>query len=163
MKLSNALNVLGEVLVVSLKSLTLRVGLFIAVLFLVPWFLSLGTYFSGYAHFEDDEHDIILNAKSGFYKTIHSYEGQVYRVHRGIYASLGDSLYFFSLDGDYEEGLDPEFAAKVVASDLENYFRGLTHVYVAEKNGNMVGLLQKDDIKKTFDQVVIQGRIKVWD
>ncbi|CAK1739968.1 hypothetical protein [Vibrio crassostreae] len=148
---------------VSLKSLSLRVGLFIVVLFLVPWFLSLGTYFSGYAHFEDDDHDIILNAKSGFYKTIHSYEGQVYRVHRGIYASLGDSLYFFSLDGDYEADLDPEFAAKVVASDLENYFRGLTHVGIVEKEGRTIGLLQKDNIKKKFDQVVIQGRLKVWD
>ena len=148
---------------VSLKSLGLRIGIFIVVLFLVPWFLSLGTYFSGYAHFEDDEHDIILNAKSGIYKTIHSYEGQVYRVHRGIYASLGDSLYFFSLDGDYEMNLDPEFAAKVVASDLENYFRGLTHVRIAEQNGKVIGLLQKDDIKKKFDQVVIQGRLKVWD
>ncbi|ROR24227.1 hypothetical protein EDB67_105237 [Vibrio crassostreae] len=148
---------------VSLKSLSLRVGLFIVVLFLVPWFLSLGTYFSGYAHFEDDDHDIILNAKSGFYKTIHSFEGQVYRVHRGIYASLGDSLYFFSLDGDYEADLDPEFAAKVVASDLENYFRGLTHVGIVEKEGRTIGLLQKDNIKKKFDQVVIQGRLKVWD
>ncbi|MBY7732126.1 hypothetical protein JHW46_17435 [Vibrio splendidus] len=148
---------------VSLKSLSLRIGLFIVVLFLVPWFLSLGTYFSGYAHFEDDEHDIILNAKSGFYKTIHSYEGQVYRVHRGIYASLGDSLYFFSLDGDYEVNLEPSFAAKVVASDLENYFRGLTHVRVAEKDGKAIGLLQKDNIEKKFDQVVIQGRYKVWD
>ncbi|WP_216605557.1 hypothetical protein [Vibrio crassostreae] len=133
------------------------------VLFLVPWFLSLGTYFSGYAHFEGDDHDIILNAKSGFYKTIHSYEGQVYRVHRGIYASLGDSLYFFSLDGDYEADLDPEFATKVVASDLENYFRGLTHVGIVEKEGRTIGLLQKDNIKKKFDQVVIQGRLKVWD
>ncbi|MFA0016054.1 hypothetical protein AB4391_22295 [Vibrio lentus] len=148
---------------VSLKSLSLRIGLFIAVLFLIPWFLSLGTYFSGYAHFENDEHDIILNAKSGLYKTIHSYEGQVYRVHRGIYASLGDSLYFFSLDGDYEMNLDPDFAAKVVTNDLENYFRGLTHVRIAEKEGKVVGLLQKDDIKKKFDQVVIQGRLKVWD
>lgn len=148
---------------VSLKSLSLRIGLFIVVLFLVPWFLSLGTYFSGYAHFEDDEHDIILNAKSGFYKTIHSYEGQVYRVHRGIYASLGDSLYFFSLDGDYEVNLEPSFAAKVVASDLENYFRGLTHVRVAEKYGKAIGLLQKDNIEQKFDQVVIQGRYKVWD
>ncbi|NOH35474.1 hypothetical protein [Vibrio chagasii] len=147
---------------VNLKSLSLRIGLFIVVLFLVPWFLSLGTYFSGYAHFEDDEHDIILNAKSGFYKTIHSYEGQVYRVHRGIYASLGDSLYFFALNGDYEVNLDPEFAAKVVANDLENYFRGLTHVRIVEKDGATIGLLQKDDIKKKFDQVVIQGRLKVW-
>ncbi|CAK1871534.1 hypothetical protein FB440_12814 [Vibrio crassostreae] len=148
---------------VSLKSLSLRIGRFMVVLFLVPWFLSLGTYFSGYAHFEGDDHDIILNAKSGFYKTIHSYEGQVYRVHRGIYASLGDSLYFFSLDGDYEADLDPEFAAKVVASDLENYFRGLTHVGIVEKEGRTIGLLQKDNIKKKFDQVVIQGRLKVWD
>ena len=147
---------------VSLKSLSSRVVVFILVLFLIPWFLSLGTYFSGYVHFEDDEHEIILNAKSGLYKTIHSYEGQVYRVHRGIYASLGDSLYFFSLDGNYEMNLEPSFAAKVVASDLENYFRGLTHVRVIEKNGSMVGLLQKDKIEKKFDQVVVQGRLKAW-
>jgi hypothetical protein len=162
-KLSNALNVLGEVLVVSLKSLTLRIGLFIVVLFLVPWFLSLGTYFSGYAKFENDEHEILLNAKSGLYKTIHSYEGEVYRVHRGIYASLGDSLYFFSLTGDYVSGLDPEFAKKVIASDLDNYFRGMTHVTVQQKGDVMIGRLQKDTNHRKFDRVIVQGRLKVWD
>nr|WP_216835450.1 hypothetical protein [Vibrio aestuarianus] len=129
----------------------------------MPWFFSLGTYFSGYAHFENDEHDIILSAKSGLYKTIHSYEGQVYRVHRGIYASLGDSLYFFSLGGDYEENLDPEFVAKVVARDLENYFRGLTHIRVKQQGEHMIGLMQRDDVEEKFDLVIVQGRFKVWD
>ncbi|KAA8599357.1 hypothetical protein F0259_10605 [Vibrio cyclitrophicus] len=148
---------------VSLKSLSLRIGLFMVVLFLVPWYLSLGTYFSGYAHFEDDEHDIILNAKSGIYKTIHSYEGKVYRVHRGIYAALGDSLYFFSLTGDYVTGLDHEFAQKVVALDLENYFRGMTHIKVQQQGEHMIGLMQRDDVEEKFDRVIVQGRFKVWD
>ncbi|AYO15023.1 hypothetical protein D0812_11595 [Vibrio owensii] len=147
----------------NIKRVSLRLLVVAAVAFLLPWFFSLGTYFSGYVHFQDEDHEILLTAKSGVYKTIHSFEGQVYRVHTGIYASLGSSMYFFSLEGNYIEGLDPQFADKVIALDLSRYFRGLTHVKLAElSNGKWIGKMQKDDSELLFDEVVFNGRLVGW-
>ncbi|MFW1158679.1 hypothetical protein [Vibrio parahaemolyticus] len=148
---------------VKIKRLSLRLLFVISIAFFLPWFFSLGTYFSGYAHFQDEEHEILLTAKSGFYKTIHIFKGQVYRVHSGVYASLGQSMYFFSLDGNYIEGLDPEFAERVVALDLEKYFRGLTHVKLAKKgDGKWIGKMQRDESEYLFDEVLLNGRLVGW-
>lgn len=148
---------------VNAKKFSFRVLVIGVIAFLLPWFFSLGTYFSGYAHFQDEEHEILLTAKSGIYKTIHSFEGQVYRVHTGLYASLGSSMYFFSLDGNYIEGLDPKFAEKVVSLDLSRYFRGLTHVKLAEReDGKWIGKMQKADNEQLFDEVVLSGRLIGW-
>lgn len=145
------------------KRLSLRLLVVVGIAFFLPWFFSLGTYFSGYAHFQEEDHEILLTAKSGIYKTIHTFEGQVYRVHTGVYASLGKSMYFFSLDGKYVEGLEPTFAEKVVALDLEKYFRGLTRVKLADQSdGKWVGKMQNDDKETLFDEVIFIGRIMVW-
>lgn len=147
----------------NVKRLSFRLLVVIGIAFFLPWFFSLGTYFSGYAHFQDEDHAILINAKSGFYKVIHAYEGQAYRTHIGIYASLGSSMYFFSLDGNYIEGLDPEFAEKVISLDLSRYFRGLTHVKLAERgDGKWIGKMQKAESEHLFDEVVLNGRLVGW-
>ncbi len=147
----------------NVKRMSLRLLAVVCIAFFLPWFFSLGTYFSGYAHFQDEDHEILLTAKSGIYKTIHSFEGQVYRVHTGLYASLGSSMYFFSLDGNYIEGLDPKFAEKVIALDLSRYFRGLTHVKVAEReDGKWAGKMQRAESEHLFDEVVLNGRLVGW-
>ncbi len=129
----------------------------------LPWFCSIGTYFSGYAHIQGENHEILLTAKSGFYKTIHIFDGQVYRVHSGIYASLGRSMYFVSLDGNYVDGLNPKFAEKVLAKDLEKYFRGPTHIrFSKQHDGKWIGKMKKGGNEYLFDEVVFNGRIMGW-
>ncbi|MGL4828349.1 MAG: hypothetical protein ACRCXG_03510 [Vibrio sp.] len=148
---------------IKIKRMSLRLLAAAAIAFFLPWYFSLGTYFSGYAHFQNEDHEILLNAKSGIYKSIHIFKGQVYRVHSGVYASLGQSMYFFSLDGNYVEGLDPKFAESVIALDLEKYFRGATYVEIANRgDGKWVGKMQRADSESLFDEVVFNGRLVGW-
>ncbi|WP_244915517.1 hypothetical protein [Vibrio hyugaensis] len=148
---------------VNVKRIILRV-LVIAVFALsVPWFFSLGTYFSGFAHFTDEDHEILLNAKSGYYKSIHSFEGTVYLVRYGLYISFGHSMYFISLTDSYMEGQDPKFAERVIKRDLHRYFGGWTHLALREQyNGQLYGIIDEVGGEEVLDGVVLNGRLVGW-
>ncbi|MEF1200019.1 hypothetical protein QTO12_05645 [Vibrio owensii] len=144
------------------RRLSLKLGLSTFAVLSIPWYLSLGTYFSSYTHFQDSGLEVLVTAKSGMYKAINIYEGKVYKVDSGIYATIGASMYFLTLGGSYLDGLEPDFAEKVVDIDMELYSPGMTPVKLLEKEGRWVGKMQKADQEIYLDEIIFSGRKDWW-
>ena len=129
---------------------------------LFPWYLSLGSAFSGYVKFNDEAHEVIINAKSGIYQTTHSFEGTVYRTHHGIYTNLGDTLILLPLYGTYVDSLNPELSKQILTKELARYFRGFSYFKIKNDAERPSTVMLKDEKLYPFDEFYLTGRLSLF-
>lgn len=133
----------------------------ILVVLLLPWYLSLGSAFSGYLKFNGEDHEIIIDAKSGVYRTTHIFEGIAYRTHHGIYTKIGDALIFLPLYGTYVDSFPLEFSKKILNADLDKYFRGFNYFRIKGEGKLATITMLKNGKIYPFDEFYLVGRLSL--
>ncbi len=134
----------------------------ILIILLLPWYLSLGSAFSGYVKFSDEAHEIIIDAKSGLYQTTHSFDDIVYRTHHGIYTKFGNTLIFLPLYGKYVDSLPPELSKKVLATELSRHFRGFSYFKIKNIDNMPSTVMLKNKRLYPFDEFYLTGRLSLF-
>ncbi|MUJ39568.1 hypothetical protein [Aliivibrio fischeri] len=136
----------------------------VLIVLLFPWYLSLGSAFSGYVKFNNEAHEIIIDAKSGFYRTTHSFEGIVYRTHNGIYTKISDTLIFLPLYGTYVDSFTPELSRKILDTELSRYFRGFSYFKIKNDTETkaIVTMMLKNKKLYPFEEFYLTGRLSLF-
>jgi len=134
----------------------------ILIVLLLPWYLSLGSAFSGYVKFSDEAHEVIIDAKSGLYQTTHSFDGIVYRIHHGIYTKIDNTLILLPLYGTYVDSFTPELSEKILATELPRYFRGFSYFEIKNNDNIPTTVMLKDEKLYPFDEFYLTGRLSLF-
>ncbi|EDP60133.1 hypothetical protein [Vibrio sp. AND4] len=132
------------------------------VIFLFLFQRSLGSYFSAYAHFAENGHEVIVNAKSGVFKAVSLLEGKPYKTNSGLYIIFGKFIYFISFDISYDDKLDPDFFDRAIDNDFSMYTPGLLRLEVYKENDEVFGNFARVNREAVVTKLVFTGRIKQW-